>query len=302
MAIPRKRLIIPAVFLLLIAIYAGYVAINRYRERNRPLEAAGTLEAVEVDVASLVGGRLVSVNYDEGDRVAAGAVVATLDAQELNATEASASAAAAAAARRVDAARANYAAAEDSFKRVAAALAHGGITQAEYAGARAARDGAAAELAAAASAATQAEAARVQVDVRRREVTLVAPLDGTVLSRNFEPGEVVNAGAAVITAADLKTWEVYVYIPETKIGGVKTGDPVDIAVDSVPGERFTGRVKSVGAETEYTPRNVESKEDRVTLVFKVTVTIPNAGGKLKPGMPADVFFPRTNGAGTRRGK
>jgi RND family efflux transporter MFP subunit len=302
MAKLRRKVVLPVIIGLVVAVYAAYRIANAVAAKHKPLEAAGTLEAVEVDIGSLLAGRIVAVNYDEGDRVQAGAVVATLDAAELDATEAAAAAAAGAAARRVDAARANLAAAEDSFKRVHAALARGGITQAEYERAKAGRDGAAAELASAAAAAAQARAARAQVEARRKEVDLVAPLSGVVLSRNLEPGEVLAPGAAVLTVADLSRLEVYVYIPEGKIGGVKTGDAVEIAVDSFPGERFAGKIKSVGAATEFTPRNVESKEDRMTLVFKVTVTVPNPESKLKPGMPADVVFPGTTAAGKARGR
>jgi HlyD family secretion protein len=143
--------------------------------------------------------------------------------------------------------------------------------------------------------AAQAEAAKAQVDARRREVEMTAPISGVVLSRNLEPGEVLGAGAAVVTLADLSTLELYVFIPEYKIGLVNVGDPVDVRVDSFPDEVFAGTVKAIGGKAEFTPRNVESKEDRVTLVFKVTVAVPNPGGKLKPGMPADAVFTKTAG-------
>ena len=198
-------------------------------------------------------------------------------------------AAARAAADRVAAAGAAYAASDDQFKRVARAY-PAGITKAEYERARAARDGASAELASARSLAAQAEATKAQLDARRREVEVRAPITGVVLSRNVEPGEVLGAGTPVVTLADLSVLELNVFIPEAKVGFVGVGDPVEIAVDSYPGDIFRGKVKAIGSKAEFTPRNVESKEDRVTLVFKVTVTVPNGDGKLKPGMPADVSF------------
>jgi HlyD family secretion protein len=285
----RKRIAVAAVAVAVVAAAAFWTA-TKLRSREGPLEATGTLEAIEIDVGPLVTGRVTAIYFDEGEEVEAGKVVASLDAEELTAGVAAAGAAAEAARERIGAARANFAAAQDQFERVSRAYPAGGITKAEYERARANRDAANAELANARSLWMQAEAAKVQLDVKRREVEIVAPRSGIVLSRNLEPGEVLRAGAAVVTLADLSTLELYVFIPEHKIGLVNVGDPVALAVDAFPGETFAGTVKAVASRTEFTPRNVESKEDRVTLVFKVTVTVPNPEGKLKPGMPADVVF------------
>lgn len=133
------------------------------------------------------------------------------------------------------------------------------------------------------------------MEARRREVTIVAPLTGIVLSRNYQAGEIVPAGGAVLTLADLSVLELEVYVRESKIGYLHTGDPVDVSVDSFPGARFRGRVKAIAGRTSFTPRNIESKEDRVSLVFKVTITVPNGDKRLKPGMPADAEFIKTKG-------
>jgi HlyD family secretion protein len=286
--INKKRIAFVVVLVVAVAITA-YLIVKKIAARDGLLEAAGTLEAVEVDVGALITGRVVALRCDEGDDVSAGDVVAVLDAEELTAGVAAAEAAARAADDRVAAAAAAYAAANDQFERVARAY-PAGITKAEYERARAARDGALAELASARSLAAQAEAAKAQLDARRREVDILAPITGVVLSRNVETGEVLGAGMPVVTLADLSVLELNVFIPEAKVGFVDVGDPVEVAVDSYPGEVFQGKVKAVGSKAEFTPRNVESKEDRVTLVFKVTVTVPNGDGRLKPGMPADAAF------------
>jgi len=286
--INRKRIVIVVVVAAAVAA-ATYGIIKKLGDRGRPLEAAGTLEAVEVDVGALITGRVVALHCDEGDEVVAGDVVAVLDAEELTAGVAAAEAATRAAEDRVAAASASYAAASDQFERVARAY-PAGITKAEYERARAARDGAAAELASARALVAQAEASKAQLDARRREVNVLAPMAGVVLSRNVEPGEVLAAGTPAVTLADLSVLDLNVFIPEAKVGSVHIGDPGEIAVDAYPGEVFRGKVKAIGSKAEFTPRNVESKEDRVTLVFKVTVTVPNGDGKLRPGMPADVTF------------
>ena len=293
MARLNKRVILPVVISAAVAALAGYWVVNHYRDRNQPLVAAGALEAVEVDVGALVAGRIVAIHYDEGDDVAEGATVATLDAEEFEAGLAAADAAAAAAGDRVAAAAAAYAGVQDRFARVARAYPGGGVTKAEYERAKAERDAASAELASARSLAAQAKAAKAQLDARRKEIEIVAPLSGTVLSRNLEPGEVLSPGVPLMTLADLSKLELYVYIPESEVGAVNVGDAVEVAVDSFSGETFAGKVKAVASRTEFTPRNIESKEDRVTLVFKVTVTVPNRDGRLKAGMPADAAFTAT---------
>jgi HlyD family secretion protein len=285
----NKKGIAVVVVLAVAVVITAYLVIKKVTSRDGLLEAAGTLEAVEVDVGALITGRVVALRCDEGDDVTVGDVVAVLDAEELTAGVAAAEAAARAAEDRVAAAGAAYAAADDQFKRVARAY-PAGITKAEYERARAARDGALAELSGARSLAAQAEAAKAQLDARRREVDVLAPITGVVLSRNVEPGEVLGAGMPVVTLADLSVLDLNVFIPEAKVGFVDVGDPVEIAVDSYPGDIFRGKVKAIGSKAEFTPRNVESKEDRVTLVFKVTVKVPNGDGKLKPGMPADASF------------
>ncbi len=291
----NKRLIIPAVFLAVIIAAGVYSLVEKVRTRRMPLVAAGTLEAIEVDVSALVPGRLVSVRYDDGDKVKEGDVLATLDPEDLNAVAAAAEAAVKAAADRIGSARAALSAAEDNFGRVAAAYPGGGVTKAEYERALAGRDAARADYATASSLAAQARANLTRARVNQREIGVVAPLSGVVLSRNYEPGEVFTPGAPLMTLANLSSLELYVYLPENRIGYVNAGDPVVINVDSFPGAEFPGRVKAVASRATFTPRNIESREDRVTLMFKITVTVPNDDARLKPGMPADVVFVKTAG-------
>jgi len=290
MARPPRKVVIPVVLALVAAALLVYWGVGKLRARHRPLVAAGTLEAVEVDVSPILPGRLTAVLFDEGDAVAKGAEVAALDAAEIDAAAAGAAAGAAASNERITSARAALTSAEGDFAKLAAAFDGGAITRAEYDRARARRDAARADLANAVALAAQADANRAQLEARRREVKLYAPEAGVVLSRNLEPGEVVNAGTPVLTIADLSTLELHVFIPETRLGLVRVGDPVKVEVDSYPHEEFAGRVKVIGSRAAFTPRNVESKEDRVTLVFEVTVRVPNGDGRLKPGMPADVIF------------
>ena len=142
----------------------------------------------------------------------------------------------------------------------------------------------------------QAEAAVRLVDAQIAQLTLVAPMDGVVTSRSGHAGETATAGAPLLTIANLDQVTLVIYIPETRIGQVQVGQEVEVRVDSFPERVFVGQVASIAGEAEFTPRNVQTQEERVNLVFAVKVHIPNPDYALKPGMPADATIQLAPGA------
>ena len=133
-----------------------------------------------------------------------------------------------------------------------------------------------------------AEANLAIVDAKLLKYTLAAPIGGVVTTRSITVGETAQAGVPLLTIANLDTLRLVVYIPETQIGQVMLGAPVEIAVDAYSGRTFEGKVVLIGREAEFTPRNVQTEEERVNLVFAVEIQIDNPDGLLRPGMPADV--------------
>jgi HlyD family secretion protein len=168
-------------------------------------------------------------------------------------------------------------------EQLAAAQAQIDAAKAQVEGAGAQIDGVGAQVEAAKA---QAAALQVQID----KLTLRAPLSGVVLKRNIEPGEVVAPGASLMTLGDTTNLYLTVYIPENRYGQIMAGQPVVVKVDSFPAEKFAAKVTRIADQAEFTPRNVQTAEGRATTVFAVKLAVDNAGGKLKPGMPADVFF------------
>jgi HlyD family secretion protein len=138
----------------------------------------------------------------------------------------------------------------------------------------------------------QAEAELQLIDAQIEKATVRAPLDGVVLVRSVEPGEVLQAGMTALTIGKLDRLKVTVYIPEDRYGEIKLGDPATLSVDSFPGQTFTATVTRISDKAEFTPRNVQTQEGRQTTVYAVELAIDNADGKLKPGMPVDVSFAR----------
>jgi len=156
--------------------------------------------------------------------------------------------------------------------------------------AQAALDQARAAADQAAQAVAQAESSLALVDVQLGKLTVLAPFDGLVMSRAVEVGEVMSPGAPAITLGQVDTLTITVYVPETEVGSISIDQPATLTVDSFPGEEFQATVIHIADRAEFTPRNVQTTEGRMTTVFAVKLQITDPDGKLKPGMPADVSF------------
>jgi len=151
-------------------------------------------------------------------------------------------------------------------------------------------DQAKANLEAAQTSVNQVQAQLSQIDTQMEKLVVYAPEDGVVLVRSVQPGEVAQAGMTVMTIAKLDKLTVTVYIPEDRYGEVSLGNTASLSVDSFPGETFSATVTRIADQAEYTPRNVQTKEERQTTVYAVELSVENPDGKLKPGMPVDVTF------------
>lgn len=139
----------------------------------------------------------------------------------------------------------------------------------------------------------QVEAAQAAVDVLKVQIdkmTLLAPIDGTILSRSIQPGELALPGAPLLMLGQLDDLTITVYIPEDHYGAISLGDTALVSVDSFPGVTFIAKVTFIADKAEFTPRNVQTAEGRRSTVFAIRLSIENPESKLKPGMPADVKF------------
>ncbi|HOU15304.1 MAG TPA: efflux RND transporter periplasmic adaptor subunit [Anaerolineae bacterium] len=146
------------------------------------------------------------------------------------------------------------------------------------------------ELAVARAKVRQAEA---EANVLRKKIersALTSPINGVVVARAANIGELVAPAATILTLADLNEVTLEVYVPEGHIGRVTLGLAVQVTVDSFPGRVFEGQVIQIGDEPEFTPRNVATAEERLNTFYAVEIRLDNSDGALKPGMPADAQF------------
>jgi multidrug efflux pump subunit AcrA (membrane-fusion protein) len=139
----------------------------------------------------------------------------------------------------------------------------------------------------------QVAVARAALDLLRvqdKKLTLRAPISGLVLERPVHVGELAIPGAPLMTLADLDRITLTVFVPEDQVGKVQIGQPVSVTVDAYPERVFPGAVTFIASQAEFTPKNVQTREERVNMVFAVKVSLPNGDHALKPGMPADAVL------------
>jgi len=121
-------------------------------------------------------------------------------------------------------------------------------------------------------------------------VEVKAPRRGTILTQGVYQGEYVAPGSTLFTLADLDTLYLTIYVPETLLGKIRLGQKAEVLVDAFPDRRFPPEVVYISSQAEFTPRNVQTQEERVKLVYGVKLKVKNQEGALKIGMPADAIL------------
>jgi HlyD family secretion protein len=288
-----KRFAIPLA-LLLIALLGGgaWYYFTQLRQALPPGFAAGNgrIEADEVDIATKIPARILSINVEEGDLVQAGQVIAQLDADELAAQLRGAQAEAqqarearAEAANVIVQRRAELTLAQKELKRQLELLNRKLVAQQSVDQLHSRTDSARAALAAAESrlassdaAIQRADAAVEQLQVVLKDTVLKTPRAGRVLYRLAEPGEVLGAGGRVATILDLSDVYMTVFLPANMAGRVAIGGDARILLDAVPDVAVPAKVTFVSSRAQFTPKQVETRSERERMVFRVKLRVPQA--------------------------
>ncbi|MFO7586937.1 MAG: HlyD family efflux transporter periplasmic adaptor subunit [Gemmatimonadota bacterium] len=291
------------------------------------LRASGTVEATEGHLGFQASGRIASIQVEEGDPVRAGDTLAELDRREILARLAATEAQVAEARARLRELERGYRSEEVEQGRAAEATARHRLEDAErdlertrrlFEGgavsrealdkaqtawevarseARRAREGMRLLEAGPRTETIQAQRARLEaaeasrwaIDAVLDQMVVTAPFDGLVTVRHREPGEIVSPGAPVLTLMDENDRWVRIYVREDRMGAVKLGQSARVTSDTWPERGYEGRVRFIAARAEFTPKNVQTTEERVKLVYAVKVRITGDPElQRKPGMRADV--------------
>lgn len=327
----KRNGIIPLLGILLILGAAAYWVYTQYLSKPISLiQASGTIEATTVDLTTKSPGTIKILAFQEGSAVKKQVLLAELTRSDLVAQQARDALAVQAAQANLDdlqsgsrvqeikVAQANYNIAQVNLEQAildsarADQLYQGGaLSQQAWEQARLngqlkqnQLDAAEANLELLQAGTRPAKITAAAAEVERTQAVLQAtqsllddlklysPMDGTVLTRNYEPGEYVAAGVALATIADLDHLWVKVYIPTDDLPSVQLGQQVAFTV-SGDTTQYTGTVSHIATKGEFTPKTIQTKQERTNVVYEVKIEIDNVSGALKPGMPADVVFGRS---------
>lgn len=255
----RKHPPVPVVLVVLIALIGGGFWL--WHRTQSPasasgLSASGEMEATEYQIAPALAGRVTKVRVVEGQQVKAGQELVRLDRSAL---------------------------------QLQRDQAEQGVIAARAALTNAKNDGTDADVTAARARLRQAEAAVDLAEVQLGYTLIKAPRSAVIVSVITNVGQNAAPGKTLLTMVDPSDLFVRVFVPETQIGNVKVGQAAHVTTDS-SSEIFPGKVSFIASQAEFTPNNVQTKEQRVKLVYEVRVRVTDSSGTLKPGMPVDVTF------------
>lgn len=255
-----RKVAIPVV-LGLLALWIAWPHITKAVSGNK-ITASGTIEVTEVDLTSRVNARVIELSAAEGKAVKKGEVVAKLDDRVVQAQKKAAFAAYESARRMLNG--------MEDMKKQGLASAQG------Y------------EQALAAFLTTRA--LLEQANMMFEDTAVTAPWDGTILKKHVEIGELLAPNTPIFTLGDMTQVKVTIYVPLPDLGKIKLNQQAVVSIDSFPGKKYPGNISAISDQAEFTPKNVQTKDERVKQVFAVEITVPNPEGELKPGMPADVVI------------
>ncbi len=282
--------IIPLILVLGLAGYFGYRHWSEKKLREQDESFYGTAEAVEVLVSAQVTGRISGLFAEEGQRVEQGQLVTTIDDSLYRAQVEQARENVETTGSQLAVLKARLTGVQTMLARIRKLLSTGSATEQQLDDLETEEAVLKAQQKVVQTQVLQAEAALEVAQTQLGYTRVHAPLSGTVLRRDVEVGETVLPGSALMALADLSVMDVKIYVPGPMLGRIRLGERVEVVTDSYPDRRLSGSVATIADEAEFTPKNVQTRDERVRLVYRVKVRVPNPDGILKSGMPVDAWF------------
>lgn len=262
-----------------LVIVAAFLSLFWVYERIRwgsLIKVSGVIEGDDVRVSFRVEGQIEELLADEGYLLKEGQIVARLNTDDLTKQRDEARAALIKAERQLELDKLDYIRAENLFKE-------GAISQQE-------RDTANTKAGTTSAAVDKARATLELTEVRLGWADLASPLNGYVITKSSLQGEVVQVGEPVFTVVDLSNIWVTAYVNEKDLGKVKYNQQAFVKIDTYPFKKYKGWVSFVSQQTEFTPKYIQTTEERVKYVYRIKVRVDNSSLELKPGMPADAYL------------
>ncbi len=270
----KKKILIVVILLAVAAAIAIYF-IYFEKPSSNIIKVSGNIEATEIRLSFQVAGKIRKLFVDEGFLVKKGDIVAVLDKDELTKIKLQAQAG-------LELAKANLSLNEKEYQRMENLFKDNVISAQE-------RDIAQNKFEISKASVDSAMHSLDLASIRLGYADLNSPVDGFIITKSAEAGEVMQPGSTVFTVLDLNDIWLTAYINETDLGKVKLNQEVEIKTDTYP-RNYKGRISFISEEAEFTPKQIQTTEERVKLVYRIKIVIANSNLELKPGMPADGFI------------
>lgn len=284
-----KRLV-PFVIILSIAGYFGYRAWLNAQEAKANDLFYGTVEADEVRISAQLAGQILEFNAVEGGQVKQGDLLVRLDEKIYAAQLAQAEAVVKTAGSQTNVIGATLSGLDTEIARTSKLLDTGSAATMQYDQLNTQKRTLGEQRNAVLAQVNQAKKAVELAQTQLSYTKIHAPLSGTVLQTHVRLGETAFPGSSLLVLADLSKMKINVYVPEPMIPKIKLGRRVEVFNDAYPDKPMAGVVSRIADQAEFTPKNVQTKDERVRLIYKIQITIDNPDGVLKIGMPVDVRF------------
>jgi HlyD family secretion protein len=274
--IKKSKLIVPISALLIIAAAFAAYFIFELTRNHKAIKVSGNIEGNDVRISFRVAGQILNLLADEGSVLKTGQIVARLNTDELSKVQKEAEA-------QLKAAEFQYQLSKDDYIRNENIFKAGAISAQKRDQYKTTADTDWANV----------KRSRAQLELANTKLgwaDLASPLNGYILVKSAEEGEVVQAGAPVFTAVDLNNIWVTAYINETDVGKVNLNQKATVKIDSFPLKSYSGWVSFISSQAEFTPKYIQTTTERVKLVYRIKVRVDNTNLELKPGMPADAYI------------
>lgn len=289
------RKIVAIVLILGVISMLIYLIITDQNKKLAPdppgqVTATGTIEVTEIDISPRISGQILRLAKRLGEKADSGQLLAAIDVREMTIRLDEIESGYELIDAQIAQARVQLANLNKNLERTKKALQAGAATQSQYDDMLAQRDYTSRQIK---TLNTQKLNLSAQKETLLTQISfsqIHAPQSGWITSRNQEPGELAMPGVPIYTLSILEQAYINVYIKETRIGEIDLGDSAYVIIDTYPEREFKGFIDFISPEAEFTPKNIQTKEERVKLVFEIRINLPNPEYKLKPGLPADVII------------
>lgn len=252
------------------------------------LESSGTVEIIEVNISSEVPGRIEKINVEEGDSVKKGDVLVILEKDKYKLQVEQAEGQMKALERNLEALQLNYFNIDKNYQRVKKLKDESAIDEAQFDTVKTQRDALLKQIEATRSQLLSVRATYELAKSQLEDTEVSSPIDGVVLHKLAEAGEVVGPGVPLLTIGDISHPWVKTYIPQKYIGKIILGSRASIYSDSFPEKEFSGKIIYISQKEEFTPKNLVTEEERAKMVYGIKISVDNQAEELKPGQYVDV--------------